>query len=70
MIPQEKVATFKVGDTIDFVVYDEKGCNDETGDPVDVELTGVILSISGNHAIVEHKYGMCRTWLTIAKHHE
>lgn len=65
-----KVATFKVGDNIRFHVYDDSGCNERTGDPIEIELIGTILKIEGTHATVEHKYGICSAWLAIAKHVE
>lgn len=58
-----KIAIFKVGDRIDFLV---PGSNEYDA----VELTGTIVAIDGAHATVEHQYGTCRAWLTISKHHD
>jgi len=61
-----KVATFAVGDKITFIKPDDAGCTEDAGDPVEVELEGVILSINGQQAQVEHQYGVCQVWLAIA----
>jgi hypothetical protein len=62
-----KVATFKVGDLIEFHVYDDTGCTETTGDPLEIPLVGTILSITGDRARVEHEYGIAIAWLPIAK---
>lgn len=63
----ERVSQFAVGDTIEFSMWDDSGCNEYTGDPIQFDLIGKILSIDGHHAMVEHKYGICKTMLSIAK---
>jgi hypothetical protein len=64
---ETKVATFAVGDMIAFTIPDITGCNENTGDPIEIDLIGKIITINGQHATVEHKYGICNAWLAIAK---
>lgn len=63
----ERVSQFVVGDTIEFSLWDDSGCNEHTGDPVQIDLIGKILSIQDQHAMVEHKYGIFKVWLAISK---
>ena len=63
----QHVATFQVGDMIEFSVYDDSFCTETSGDAEETILTGEILTISGSHATVQNEKGIFQVWLTIAK---